>query len=64
MELSAILKAARKDRKLTMMDAAEKTKIPLPIYRMIERGKIIPDRDKAVSLYRFYFINLNGEGRL
>ena len=53
-EFAELLKAARKERKLTMVDVAENTGMYLPIYRMIEKGTFIPDRDKLEVLCKFF----------
>jgi len=44
------LRRVRREQKLTMLDAAERTGISLPIYKMIEYGKIFPDREKLTAL--------------
>jgi len=58
MDFAAALRAARLDRKLTMRDAAEQTGIFLPIYKMIEAGKIAPDRDKMRVLCAFFGVDI------
>lgn len=44
------LKAVRRRKGLTMLDVSELTGIALPIYKMIESGRIFPDREKLCVL--------------
>ena len=45
-----LLRLARSKKKLSMLGAAELAGIALPIYKMIERGRIFPDREKLDAL--------------
>ena len=59
-DFSKILRTARKEKNLTMLAVAERTGIPLPIYKMIENGKIIPDKDKLKVICAFFNLTLKG----
>ena len=44
------LRYARRKKKLTMLAVSELSGIALPIYKLIENGRIYPDRDKLDAL--------------
>ena len=58
-DFPSILNSARKKRKLTMLAVAEQTGIPLPIYKMIEKGKLAPDNEKLKTLCMFFDLSWN-----
>ena len=44
------LQRARQKKKLTMRAVSERTRIALPLYRLIETGRLVPDQDKLDAL--------------
>jgi len=61
-QFAEVLKCVRREKKLTMLDAAELTGIALPIYKMIESGRLYPDREKLRALCEaFGLVPPNGE---
>jgi ribosome-binding protein aMBF1 (putative translation factor) len=50
-DLAELLRQARWSKGLTMLAAAERLKIPIPIYKLIESGKLCPNpaRLKIIS---------------
>jgi len=53
-DFPSILKSVRKKKNLTMIAVAQQAGIPLPIYKMIENGTLIPDREKLKLLCSFF----------
>ena len=49
-DFTKVLKFARRKKKLKMLGAAELSGIALPIYKMIENGRLYPDREKLDAL--------------
>ena len=56
-DFPSILKAARKKKKLTMFEVAEQTGIPMPIYKMIEAGRLTPDNEKLKVMCEFFALD-------
>lgn len=52
-ELSAKLRVARRERRLSMLATAEQLGIALPIYKLIEAGKIYPDSERLTLICNF-----------
>ncbi|GHV37264.1 hypothetical protein FACS18949_17460 [Clostridia bacterium] len=52
--LSAKLRVARLARGLTMLATAEQLGIALPIYKLIEAGKIYPDSERLTIICNFF----------
>lgn len=44
------LKNARQSKNLTMLEVSELTGIALPIYKMIESGRLYPDHERLLTL--------------
>jgi len=57
-DFPSILKAARKKKKLTMFEVAEQTGVPLPIYKIIESGRLTQDKDTLRVLGAFLEIDI------
>ena len=63
-DFPSILKAARKKKRLAMFEVSARTDIFLPIYKLIENGRIVPDREKLEALCAFFDLKLDNDPKL